>query len=364
MRKFKTLFFILFLSISSAHANESKHLIIHAAEMGIGKFHRYDNSVHSYDENNIWINYVLPNNAPEKTPIIQENKDGSVTIFFSHLEELFQQIQKVSNDKGMKVDVLNINAHGLPGGMWFPKDEATMNSSACGSWAASAQGDDRANYNQYYSPISKSDINQIRFLSRAWYAPVGAPCVTGYKQWDEVAKRNAGIKQIFATDAQIHLFSCVVGLGWAGKTFIEKVAPTILSGEGSKMAAAMNFGLGDWSMPEGMGFWDFQNSEQLERDEHLYVTNKRDRDIMQKGEVRLAAINAGKWKSNILTNLDFMLGTKDDLQLPSDSAMNILQSDTHSLDIPLTAKERLSIKGNTVYIRIPGTTTKIPVRIK
>ena len=141
-----------FLSVGGLRAAEPG-LIIHAAELGIGKFHRYDNSVHAYSSDNIWANYALDNDAPLKTPQVRENQDGSITIFFSNLEELLKEIQKVSARKNAKVQVLNINAHGMPGAMWFPKDETTMNGTSCGDWVTAAHGDDKANYEQYYSPV-------------------------------------------------------------------------------------------------------------------------------------------------------------------------------------------------------------------
>ena len=97
----------------------------------------------------------------------------------------------------------------------------------------------------------------------------------------------------FASDAQLHLFSCIVGLGWAGKRFTYNLAGILFSGENSRVEAAMNFGLGDWSMPAGMGFWDYLSVDQLNRDNSKYPVDRNDRELMQKGQIRFVTKNAG-----------------------------------------------------------------------
>ena len=73
-------------------------LIIHSAEFGVGKFHRQDNQVHAYGASNSWTPYILPIGADSSKPLIMKNADGSVTIFFSTLDDLIQSVVKVSAD--------------------------------------------------------------------------------------------------------------------------------------------------------------------------------------------------------------------------------------------------------------------------
>ena len=62
--------FILFLLVNLKSAWADDGLIIHGAEIGIGKFHRHDNKVHPHADGNIWKNYVLADDAGTNTPII------------------------------------------------------------------------------------------------------------------------------------------------------------------------------------------------------------------------------------------------------------------------------------------------------
>lgn len=348
----------IFSSIwDSARADESAGLIIHASEIGIAKFHRHDHSVRPYEHNNLWRHYALSPGANTVTPQVRDNDDQSVTVIFSNLDELFTSLQNLAESKGKKIDVLNISAHGLPGAMWFPSDQARMNSNECASWRKSAEGDDKANYEQYYSALDASEIKEIRALANLPSLAFMTPCTTGTSEFGRIRKKHAKLASIFSADAQIHFFSCVVGLGWAGKRFVYAVASQLLSGENSKVQAAMNFGLGDWSMPEGMGFWDYQNSEQLERDNRRYPVDRKDRDIMQKGSVRMAIRQQSEWKVGIVSGLDFMLGTKDDLRL-------IEQGIFDAEDVVDAGSEQQFVHTKNFSVRIPGTHVRVPVTFK
>jgi hypothetical protein len=103
-------------------------LVIHTAEFGVGKFHRYDNKQHSYSANNAWAAFILADNMNDLQTTSQKNADGSYTVFFSSLADMIQTVMKISQTEGKKVSVLNVHGHGLPGAMWFPKDQSTLNS--------------------------------------------------------------------------------------------------------------------------------------------------------------------------------------------------------------------------------------------
>ncbi len=300
----KLITLILSLLVSSA-AVAGQGLIINAAEIGVGKFHRYDNKVHAYAENNAWKPYVLPDSGSLQTPIVYPNPDGSVTIQFSTLEELLRTAIQVSAKADAKIQVLNINGHGLPGGMWYPKDDAQLKSSECASWRSSAAAPDKENYGQYYSPVPKYEIFMLK---QSASHPAHYACVTGLPEWTEIAGRIPNLRGYFADDAQIHFLSCLVGYGNAGEVFSQGVAALILSANGKAMVkSSLKFGLGDWSMPEGMGFWDYVTDEQLDHDNAIYPVNKKDREIAQTGTVRASHFFGGAWGSHLIADQNYMV---------------------------------------------------------
>ncbi|MDB5037240.1 MAG: hypothetical protein JWQ35_768 [Bacteriovoracaceae bacterium] len=348
----KVFYFILLLSffVVSHSALAEEGLIIHAAEIGIGKFHRRDNQVHPYAKDNIWTDYVLPEEATIATPLARGNPDGSVTVFFSSLEELLTRVIEVSHQSQKKIQVLNIEAHGLPGAMWFPVDETAKNSAACSDWVRTANGPDEKNYEQYYSQVSLADIVTLRIFAYLPFVP--APCTSGVKAWRKVVAKLPTLKDAFTSDAQLHFFSCTVGYGLAGSKFVSQLAALLFSGEKSKVEAAMNFGLGDWSMPEGMGFWDFKSLGQLHRDNQNYVKNKQDREMMQKGGIRMAEYSNGEWKKGILRGMDFMVGTLD--MNSFDGNKNLLMADEMETD-SISRMELLKNVKFPLRVHIPGT---------
>jgi hypothetical protein len=296
-------FSLLILILCSTRANATG-LVIHAAEIGIAKFHRYDNSIHPYSKNNLWVPYTLPSAAGNKTPLVVQNPDKSISIFFSNLEELIRKVVELSTLQKEKVSVLNISAHGLPGGMWFPSNRFEQSSLACLDWSDVALGSDQDNYDKYYSAIPKADILNIRQYSQSWG---GAECTTGLDEWTTVLNRVVTFKTSLAPDFTINFFSCVVGLGPLGAYFMNGLGKLLTNSTTAQIKALLNFGLGDWSMPEGMGFWDYQNDTQLNHDNAIYPINRKDREIMQKGEVRVSSASAtGTWNSKIVSGESFL----------------------------------------------------------
>lgn len=338
---FVLLNFIVFFN-SVGFTNElgvNSRLIIHAADFGVGKFHRYDNKIHTYAATSSWLPYILPADVQEEKPFVRDNVDGSVTIFFSTLDELIQNIVQISKNKKMPVSVLNINAHGLPGTLWFPPDETTLNDLKCEVWKGVVSGSDLSNYSQYYSGLSESDILAIRQIAEN--INFQADCSTGLNEWKKVLEKTPELKSIFSPDAQIHFLSCVVGLGTVGERFVKGIAELLLVGSNSYAVTSMNFGLGDWSMPEGMGFWDFQNKEQLHHDNEIYIKNKTDREIMQKGTVRIATYSSKGWSTQLFSGLDFM-STGFETNIPG----------TPTEEVPFQISQTTVFPTN---VRIPGT---------
>jgi hypothetical protein len=329
-----------FAALDAVHAGG---LVINAAEMGVGKFHRKDNSVHPYGPTNAWTPFIMPvGYSTSGTAIAQA--DGSYTIFFSNLQELLSKSVEISKKTGQKIQILNINGHGMPGGMWYPKDQAQQDSRECQSWRDSASGDDDSNYEQYYSPVSKQDVMMMRQISQAAGTSGGLfECVTGTDGWRQIVPQIAGLKEAFAADAQIHFLSCIVGLGKAGENFTKGVAETVLTTAQGRVMTSLMFGLGDWSIEEGMSFWDYQTDDQLAHDSQVYPAQKRDRDIMQKGTVRVAALGAdGHAASALRTDVDFML-------------LSMMKN----FGVPMFGKEQtwsVSLDEIPARVRIPGTT--------
>lgn len=298
-------FFLILLSLSlGTSAFASQGLVIHSAEFGVGKFHRYDNKVHPYDHASAWSPYILPDQASSDQPLVQKNSDGSFTVFFSTLEELVHSIVQLSQSEHQKISVLNVHGHGLPGAMWFPKDAAALSDWQCGDWKSAADGQDQDNYEQYYSAVSVGEIQQIRQMAENPNIQMG--CTTGLKQWTEAAQKTPQLKSVFADDAQLHFLSCVVGLGTAGARFTQGMAELLLPRGSGHVETSVDFGLGDWSMNEGMGFWDLQSEAQVDHDNSVYVVNRKDLEIAQKGTIRLASYSGSRWDTALLSNRDFM----------------------------------------------------------
>lgn len=320
-------------------------LTIYGAEFGIGKFHRKDNKVHKYESNNAWAPFILPEGVSTKEIYVKQLSADKYTIFFTNLEEFLKKMVEISKSTGKKIGVINLNAHGLPGGMWFPKDAKTRDSFECGSWRDAASNSDDANYKQYYSAVSKEEIMQMHQMAQADRIP-SYNCLTGADEWKEIVAKVPAIKDAFSSDAQVHMHSCLVGSGPLGDEYTQTLANLLFSRKAKQMVqTSIKFGLGDWSMPEGMGFWDYESDEQLDRDNSRYPTHRRDSEMAQRGDIRVAVVSSGKVNSGLMKNQDFLLMEKDERGV-SRRAPELRMK---SASIPAT-------------VRIPGTNVRIKVK--
>ena len=319
-------------------------LSVNVAEIGIGKFHRMDNSVHPYADDNMWKPYVLAKDATMKTPLTVQNKNGSYTIFFSNLDELMGAMEKLTASTKMKIKNFNMNAHGMPGHMWYPKDAKAQAGLGCMQWRQAASAEDQANYDQYYSPVSKSEIMQMRDLSNHTSVGMGVTCVSGLKEWTDQATKHKA-KSLFTADAQIHFMSCIVGLGTMGDEFTKGIANLLLSGDTGRVQTSMKFGLGDWSMAEGMGFWDYENDAQLDHDNAIYPKDRSDRELMQKGSIRTAGFLNGKIGSSLIADRDFMFNDGRD---PGVLTTSLTEESFSTSPLPES-------------VRIPGTNARVRI---
>ena len=338
--------FVLGLGLAlSMQSQAASRLVIHAAEWGVGKFHRYDNHVHSYGASS-WAPFILSDSAKTDQALTIKNTDGSYTVFFSTLDELVESTIQISESEHAPVSVLNVHGHGLPGAMWFPKNTAALNGWSCAQWREAASGSDEDNYGQYYSAVSVNDIESIRSMSNNSNAHT--PCTTGLAEWRAAAQSHSKLRSVFSSDAQVHFLSCVVGLGSVGEAFTKGIAELLLSGSTQgRVETSMAFGLGDWSMPEGMGFWDYQSVDQVNRDNEKYVSTKTDREIAQKGSIRLAAYSGNSWGTSQLANRDFM-----SLAFESQILGDRVVESSKSVQNFTPAPKRVRVPGTNVYLDV------------
>jgi hypothetical protein len=321
----------------SSNALAEHELVVNAAEFGVAKFHRADNKAHAYGADNAWSVYILPDNMPTDHVQIIKNNDDNYSVFYSTLDEMLSAVVQISQSDNRPVAVLNIHGHGLPGAMWFPKDEKALNGIGCSQWLDAASGSDADNISQYYSALSFSEIRQIRQMSNA--SGIFMPCTTGLKEWQQGVQKNLAVKAALAADIRIHFLSCVVGLGRLGDEFTKGIAALLVTGNGH-VTTSMNFGLGDWSMPEGMGFWDYQNDQQLEHDNSVYPVNHRDSEIAQLGSLRLATAGSS---SSVLANQRVMPLGFDSL-VPGAQSEEFTAVSAHTLP---------------ASVRVPGTNARV-----
>lgn len=338
---------ILASSLLVQNATAAPGLVIHAAEWGVGKFHRKDNLIHAYDNNSAWSVFILQNGSQMgNAPAIQKNTDNSYTVFFSSLDELLSTVESLSKQQGQQVQVLNIHGHGLPGAMWFPKDQQTMNSMECYSWVSAARGSDNTNYTQYYSAVSASDIKNIRQMSQSTNSSYG--CTTGLAQWKAIVAKHPNFKSTLSSDIKIHFLSCVVGLGKAGETFAQGLANMLFDNNtNAEIETSVNFGLGDWSMPAGMGFWDYVTDEQLAHDNQIYPINRRDSEVAQKGSIRKTQLGVNGATSMFYNDQSAMPLDQQELSGPTSNAYldaSYAADIQNSLFLPMPSR-----------VRIPGT---------
>lgn len=299
--------FFLALAFLLISAQSWANLTINAAEFGLGKFHRYSNKVHPYGSNHAWNVFILPEDVDTKTNLIKQNSNENYTIFFTDLESLMNDIIALKEKTGMNVEVLNLHAHGLPGSMWFPRDASRRESIECMSWRSSATGADVNTYKQYYSPIKKSSIEAIEASSQESSSP-SFQCLTGLKDWTLLLNKIPEFKTVFSSDAQVHMLSCVVGLGPLGEKFTTGLAKLLFPEGGTqRVITSIKLGLGDWSMSQGMGFWYFLNDEQIARDNVDYPIKQQDSLFAQRGDLRVAEFQGTKLVSGLIPNVDYMI---------------------------------------------------------
>lgn len=259
-----------------------------AEDISAAKFHREDHRLHPYSPDHAWRPFVPSEQGEIVAPLV-EDKGGDTLIVFSSLQELFRTMKEVAQKKEKKIDLLVINAHGVPGGLWFPRDAAERDGEGCKDWMELALASDEANHREVYGGMTEEEILETR--EKANIVTSGVPCVQGSEAWSALW-REQGLPREISQDFGIILDSCTVGLGRAGESFATGIARGVL-GENGYLQSLLSYGLADHSLPEGVGFWDFENGENLSRDNLLYATSRRGRDIAQPGSVRVTRKQRG-----------------------------------------------------------------------
>lgn len=338
---------LVFVAISSFASDK---FIVHTAEFGVGKFHRGDNKVHPYEAQNAWAPFILADSVNTNTqPTTVKNVDGSYTVFFSTLEEMMNEVVQVSKIENRPVSVLNIHGHGLPGAMWFPKDAKALAGFGCSSWVDAASGSDQDNLDQYYSAISAAEVRQMRQISNN--SNYSMPCTTGLKEWQAGVQKNPAFKAALSIDAQLHFLSCIVGLGTVGDAFTKGLATLLLPAGQGHVETSMNFGLGDWSMTAGMGFWDYINDTQLNRDNANYPLQRQDSEMAQPGTIRIATFNGTAWTTSLIQNQAVMTLGFDNL---TGAKLTASPLEIESTGLP----ESVRVPGTNVRLKVQPINTK------
>jgi len=357
--KLTPLFAATLLSLLSTYsAFAETGLVIHGVEKIVGKFHRYDNQVHPYGAGHAWAPYILPaavaTARDTSTATVVQNADQSISIYFSTLDDLISSAVQQAQAAHAKIAVFNIHAHGLPGALFFPSDAQALKSSECYEWKSMADDTDENSYMSYYSSVSKDELDEIDNMSND--AGSSIPCTSGLNEWTAVAAKTPDIQSYFTDDARIHLLSCVVGLGTNGQAFTEGLAKIFLKGANAHVETSMNLGMGDWSMSAGMGFWAYQNEDQLEKFNEGYPVDRRDSEFAQKGTIRLSGFNSGQWFSSQLADQDFMLTGMSNL----DTQPAFLRPwETFSAPVSFSPREASGVRATSV--RVFRTSVTLPV---
>jgi hypothetical protein len=182
-----------------------------------------------------------------------------------------------------------------------------------------ASGDDELSYDKYYSAVPPDEIEEVRLYAQRDTEP-STGCSSGLPEWQDEVSQAPEFKAAFNDQSQIHFLACVVGLGSVGEEFTDGIAELLLPpGQNDWVVTSLSFGLGDWSIPQGMGFWDMQSVAQVNHDNALYAKDKTDAEIAQKGTIRVSRYGNQGWQSTEIGDQDVMRlqpQTGDQLQPP------------------------------------------------
>jgi len=303
--------------ISNTFASTTDAISIFAVSRDLAGFHQFENQIRHYEDGNVWKVSIVPFFSDDPTPIIFQESGTAFTIIFSTLEELLHTVAMIAHTSNRQIAILNIHAHGLPGGQGFPRDLEMLRSWRCKRWRDRSKKPEKS-FAKYYQLPSFEEISDIR----QWHKDSSNNyCLSTSKDWRAVSERLylGDLRRYFSKDAQINLLSCLVGYGTFGDLFLKNLAALLLPVDGNgRVSGPINFGLADSSMYFGLGFWDYKGSRQLTRDKKIYSKTKQDFRIAQSGTLRVAEPDGkGGYKSRTIKGIRYWNFSAAQFELPN-----------------------------------------------
>jgi hypothetical protein len=290
---------------SPRSATTGQALIVHAVEFSIAKAHRADNKVHPYGPSHAFTPFILPDGMEPGDARSVKNPDGSVSVFFATIEDMLSEVTRVSHESGQQISVLNIHTHGVPGANAVPQDRTMLESADCETFKKPyAATDEKVLEDAYTAGVV---FSAVTFLKAAAFMPdLALPCSSGLEQWKAAVSHVPEFPSVFADQPQVHFMSCLSGRGLAGEKFATGIGDVLFpKGDGTVMTS-IKFGVGDWSTPEGMGFWDPETAFQLEADGDTLKETRKVATIAQPGEIRVSKYDGQFWNTSLLEGRKFM----------------------------------------------------------
>ena len=301
----RTIFLFALAFALGAQAQAEPDLSVHVSDFDIGKFHRESHRRHPYGKGNVWTNFVLPPDADGTSPVLVTNDDGSRSLFASNLEDVFENLIRLSAETGRKVGTLDLVAHGFPGAISFAADRRAFASGDCEAARKLIAGPDEASYRKYYAGTSLAAHE--RMLKSSTFANGRIACGSTAVDFKKTASRLTVVQAVFSERARIRILGCNVGRGSVGTLFVSEVAKALLiPGTDASVTAIRHYGLIDWSIPEGEGFWDVIGESQASRDEQTYPKDEMDSRYMKRGSIAVARFRAGKWRVAVTSDLSIL----------------------------------------------------------
>jgi hypothetical protein len=281
-------------------------LVVHATELSMGRGTRADDKLHPYGDQHAFAPYILPAGTPGDQPTTVKHADGSVTVFFSTLEEMMHGVAEASRTAGQKVQLLSLHTHGVPGGTSVPRDREAFESTGCQSFKKNYTTSDEELLDTAYD-MSVTVLLAMGALHLSSHtSTMQMPCSSYLEDWQSIAAKVPEFGAAFAPEAQLHIMACVSGMGESGESFTRGLADLLFRQSGGSVMTSIKFGIGDWSTPRGMAFWDYDSFEQYYHDANLVHDNHQVSSIAQTGTIRVARYSGGQLSTMLLEDRDIM----------------------------------------------------------
>lgn len=288
---------------STVQAPTRKSHTVYAVSRNIGRFYREGLLLHPQAKQ--WKYLALPASGDrEPSPIVQQVSGDLSTVHFDTLASLLRGLADVRAKFG-PIDYLTIAEHGIPGGLWSPRDDAEISSPGCASWRRLRDLPDDAAFTSYYRVPTKEQLAGDDLAAQA--ETPGIPCHSTSEDWSALLDASSDAQDIFNDGALFVFAACRVGSGAHGEAFLRTLA-SAFNVPGLVLAASPMYIALDWSM-QGLGFWEYQNDDQLTRDTMTYAVAREDRRIaMALGQ--MLVLDAGKARMEAISGVFPLLDGK------------------------------------------------------